>query len=163
MVPMSPLITVRIPVLVIPAVPPNVPKGSASFKSTKGVADGGVSASVSPVLKVQTSLTASALPARSVDAVVIVAVYKVSTVRLAFGVKVAFLFCGPKVTVPETGPPSLDSVKLSVLMVNGFMPSLKVALTKVLVGTLMSPSAGVTGTTVGAVVSSALPTVNCHG
>jgi hypothetical protein len=42
-----------------------------------------------PVVKVQTKLLASALPARSVTPIVIVAVYRVLAERLAVGVKVA--------------------------------------------------------------------------
>ena len=41
-----------------------------------------------PVVKVHTLLTASALPAKSLDPVVIVAVYTVLAARLAAGLKV---------------------------------------------------------------------------
>ena len=50
---------------------------------------GAVVSGVVPVVKLQTKAVASALPARSLAPVVIVAVYKVLTARVLDGVKVA--------------------------------------------------------------------------
>ena len=56
MVPMSPLTTVRIPELVMPAVPPNVPKGATELSGMAG----GVAQVEAPVVNVQVEFAAIA-------------------------------------------------------------------------------------------------------
>ena len=85
-VPMSPLISVLVPVLVMPAPPPNVPKVEAAPRLGR----------VGPVAAMTVKLhgfgaapAANALPNKSVTRFEIVAVYCVPVARLVKGVKVA--------------------------------------------------------------------------
>ena len=98
---MFPLITVLIPWLVSPAPPPKV---SESRGGSEIRPHGPTEA---PVVKVHGfgCPAASALPARSFAAFVIVAVYCVLAARFAVGVKVAMLFVESYVTFPATAAP----------------------------------------------------------
>src|ERR1700738_5461820 len=85
-----PLITVRVPWLVIPAPPPKPPKGAALARL------GPTGARLVPVVKFHglgTRPATRALPARSFAALETFAVYCVVAVRFALGVKVAMLVC----------------------------------------------------------------------
>ena len=68
-VPMSPLITVLIPELVIPAPPPKPPKGAAAPRGKAGA-----HASADPVVKLHISGLANGVLARSSAPIVIVTV-----------------------------------------------------------------------------------------
>jgi hypothetical protein len=112
-----------------------------------------VTAKVDAVVKLQMKLLASALPARSVAALLTVAVYGVLPVRLADGVNVAVLPL--MLTVPATfAPPAVGrSVKLVIFTLALAMASENVALTVAATGTLVAPLAGEVDDTVGRVVS----------
>src|ERR1700722_15385028 len=87
-VPISPLITVFTPWLVIPALSPKPPKVDAAPRF------GGVGPTEAPVVKVHgfgVDPAASGLPAKSVAVLRIVAMYSVLAVRFTEGVKVAML------------------------------------------------------------------------
>ena len=91
-VPILPLITVLIPELVNPALPPVAP---ANVEAVPRL--GPVGPTEAPVVNVQGFAivpAASALPARSFAAFVIVAVYCVVAARFAVGVNVAVLLTG---------------------------------------------------------------------
>src|SRR5690349_13654010 len=66
-----------------------MPTAVAALTGTVELTVGGVTSAVAPVVKLQTKLATSGLPARSLAAVVIVAVYTVSGAREAPGVNVA--------------------------------------------------------------------------
>ena len=86
----------------------------------------GVVSGIAPVVKLQTKLLASGLPAKSVAAVVIVAVKSVFGAKSLFGVNVAVV--PAYVTVPGTTVlPGPCNKKLAVVMVVAFIASLKVA------------------------------------
>lgn len=110
----------------------------------------------------------SALLARSVTAVVIVAVYVAAVVSGAEGVNTAVRLLVTYVTAPVgfTQGAAQVTVKLEPVSVAGDTSSLKIALTVELFGTpVVGPGAVVTGeveVTVGLVVSSVAPVVNVH-
>src|SRR5580658_8505867 len=96
-VPMLPLMTVRFPELVIPAVPPKSPNSAADPSAT------GCRLDVAPVVKLHGSGTAPGpigLPARSAVPLVTLAVYTVLAVRLADGVNVAIKLIASYAIVP---------------------------------------------------------------
>src|SRR5579862_343660 len=100
----------------MPEPPPNVPYGAAAPRGT------GTSACCAPVVKVQTLLTASALPARSMTPVVTVAVNNVLGARALSGVNVAIPLATSYEIIPVMGfapEPGPASVKLSILIVAG--------------------------------------------
>src|SRR5512143_1640185 len=101
---------------------------------------------VAAVVKLQARLLASALPAKSLAPVVIVASYTVLAARLLAGVKVAVV--PTWVTVPTTGVNPWFSVKVAVLMDSGSIASLKVALMFWLSGTAVAAFAGTVRVTV---------------
>lgn len=105
------------------------------------------------VVKGQLKLTASAFPAASFTAVVIVAVYWVLKARLAEGVNVAILPL--TFTMPVTGVPPVvvASIKLAVVSVELVIGSEKVAKTEEFGATPVAPPAGELADTVGGVVS----------
>jgi len=91
-----------------------------------------------------------------------VAVYRVFTARAAFGVKVATSLDATYVTTPATGVvPGPVKVKVVVLMVEGFIARLKVAVTTELGQTPVEPFSGVSEITVGG-GHMALPVVKLH-
>jgi hypothetical protein len=101
------------------------------------------------VVKVQTKLLASALPAGSLAPVVIVPVNPVLGARLLAGVNVAVV--PEAVTVPGRGVPlGPATVKVTVLSVVGFITLLKVAVITWLTGTAVAPFEGFVETTKGA-------------
>jgi hypothetical protein len=84
-------------------------------------------AAVAEGVKVHVLSAANGIPARSMAAVVIVAVYGVLAARSLVGSKVA---TEPmEVTVPETGVAPCFKVKLVAVIVAGSIASLKVAVT----------------------------------
>jgi hypothetical protein len=90
---------------------------------------------------------------------VIVAVYVVFKLRLAFGVNVAMSFA--YVTVPLTAPPPCAaSVKVALVSVVAFIASLKVAVSAAVIDTPVAPLSGVTAVTVGAGGGGAAAVVN---
>lgn len=120
--------------------------------------DGRVVSGVTPVVKVQARLAASALPAASFAAVVIVAVYWEPPVSAAEGANEAVLPLTS--TVPVTAvPPAFASLKLAVVSVEFVIASEKVADIEALVATLVAPFAGDVADTVGRVVSGAAAVV----
>jgi len=101
------------------------------------------------VVKVQTKLLASALPAGSLAPVVIVPVNLVLGARLLASVNVAVV--PEAVTVPGRGVPlGPATVKVTVLSVVGFITLLKVAVITWVTGTAGAPFAGFVETTKGA-------------
>src|SRR5579863_7059380 len=98
------------------------------------------------VVKLQTKLLASALPARSCAPVVMVAVKVVFNARLLVGVNAAILPVASRVTVPVTPG---ATVKVVVSIVAGFIASLNVAVITVLGHTPAAPLGGATEITVG--------------
>ena len=111
------------------------------------------------VVKLQVKLTASALPAASLAAVVIVAVYCVLATREADGVNVAVLpltFTVPVTCVP---PEVVASLKLAVVSVELVIASEKVADTEEFSATFAAAFAGLVEDTVGGVVSGAAAVV----
>ena len=107
-----------------------------------------------------TAPDASELPARSVAPVAMVAVYWVLGRRLAFGVNVAMKSSALYDTVPTTEvDPGPVRVKVEVLIVSGFIASLKVPLTAALMSTFVAVFAGDVDTNCGGVVSGAVPVV----
>src|SRR5438876_7608826 len=75
------------------------------------------------------------------------------------GFSVAILLLTSYPTVPITVPPGPVTLKLAVLIVNGSIASLKVALMVWLIGTAVAPSAGTVALTIGGVVSGVAPVV----
>ena len=117
---------------------------------------GGVVSGAAPVVKLQVNGTASGLPATSLAAVVMVAVHVVLEGSGLPGVKLATLPLVAYATVPPMlAPEGQASVKLAVVRLAGFIASLKLAVTAVLIATVVAPLAGKTELTVGAVVSGA--------
>jgi len=110
---------------------------------------------------------ASTFPAKSVAAIVIVAVYSVVAARFADGVKVAMSLAGSYVTVPVTVVPPVPAtanVKVpAAKMLAGFIASLNVALTAALSATPVAPLAGLVSVIVGGVVSTPAPVIKLHG
>jgi len=101
------------------------------------------------VVKVQTKLLASALPAGSLAPVVIVPVNLMLGARLLAGVNVAVV--PEAVTVPGRGVPLGPAmVKVTVLSVVGFITLLKVAVMTWVTGTAAAPFVGFVETTKGA-------------
>ena len=90
-VPRSPLISVLVPVLVIPAPPPNAPKVEAAPRLGRV---GLVAAMTVKLHGFGVASAANALPNRSVTRLEIEAVYCVPVVRFAKGVKVAIWLAG---------------------------------------------------------------------
>ena len=106
----------------------------------------------SAVVKLQVKSLPSGFPDRSVIAEARVALYAVSTPRVASGVNVAVLVEPLKLTAPLTL--LLPSrVKLLPSTVTAKMSSLKVAVTALEVATPVAPSTGLVLLTVGAVAS----------
>ena len=132
----------------------------AALAGTVELTVGAVVSGVAPVVKVHTLLTASALPAKSLDPVVIVAVYVVLAARLLAGVKTAVT--PVRVTTPETAVAPCFKVNVVVVIVKGSIASLKVAVIFVLVKTPVAALAGTVRVTVGAVVSRAALVVKIH-
>lgn len=119
---------------------------------------GGVVSGMAAVTKFQVNLTASALPAASRAAVVIVAVYRVLPARLAKGVNLAVFPL--TFTVPAIGPPpAVARVKLVAFRVELVIASENVADTEELTGTPVAPLDGAVSDTVGGVVSGAAAVV----
>jgi hypothetical protein len=110
------------------------------------------------VVKLQEKLATSALPAASLAAVVMVAVYCVLATRAADGVNVAVLPL--TFTVPVIGVPPEASLKLAVVSVELVIASEKVALTEEVSATPVAALAGDVVDTVGGVVSGAAAVVN---
>jgi hypothetical protein len=105
-------------------------------------------------VKFHISGLASALPARSVTPVEIVAV-KVPVARLLKGVKVAIVPVTSREIVPVTGKPASVTVKVAVLIVAGSIAVLKVALIA-LGHTPVALLAGLVESTVGAMMTGAV-------
>jgi hypothetical protein len=103
-----------------------------------------------PVVKLQTLSAANALPLRSLAPVVIVAVYSVSGVRSASGVKVAVW--PEATTVPDMEVPAVATVKVVVVTVAVSIAWLKFAMIVVSTATPVAPAAGTVELTVGPVV-----------
>src|ERR1700722_12378900 len=148
----------------MPAPPPMDPKVAAVPRF------GPTGPTATPVVKLQglgTTPAASGLPARSVAAFEIVAVYCVLGVRLAAGGNVAMSFTAAEGTVPVTAaPPTPATATANVpgaVMVSGSISLLKVALTTVLRETLIAPLAGLVRGRVGGVVSVPAPVVKFQG
>ena len=97
----------------------------APFAGDTAETAGGVVSVLTPVVKFQVKLPANALPAASLAAVVIVAVYCVFPTRAAAGVNVAVLPL--VVTVPLTAIPPVARVKLVVVSVELVIGSEKLA------------------------------------
>jgi hypothetical protein len=122
---------------------------------------GGVVSRTAAVVKVELKLAASALPAASFAAVLMVAVCSVIAARGAVGVKVAVLPL--TVTMPATAaPPEPASVKLALVSVELVIGSENVADTAVFSATPVAPLAGDMPDTVGGVVSGAAAVVKVH-
>jgi hypothetical protein len=133
----------------------------AAFAGEVADTVGGVISRTAAVVNVELKLAASALPAASFAAVVMVAVYCVIASRGAEGVNVAVLPL--TFTVPGTAaPPEEVTVKLAVLNVAFFIPSEKVADTGEFSATPVAAFAGEMADTVGGVVSSAAAVANVH-
>ena len=113
--------------------------------------DGGLPGKL--VVKFQEKIAARGLPAASLAAVVMVAVYCMPATRGPDEVKVAVLPL--TLTVPATGDPPVvvASLTLALLSVELFIGSEKVADTGVLGATPVAPMDGDVADTVGAVVS----------
>jgi len=141
--PRSPLI-VELPVLVI-VEPARTIKVLADPRDT---ADWPVGA---PVVKLHTKLLLSALPARSLTPLVIVAVYMVLAARLAVGVKIAVT--PAYVTVPVTRVVPCIKVKVALVTVDGDNASLKTAVMALLAAIPVAALIGKVAITVGGVVS----------
>ena len=109
------------------------------------------------VVKLQEKFAASALPAASFAAVVMVAVYCVLATRAADGVNVAVLPL--TFTVPVIGVPPEASLKLAVVSVELVIDSEKVADTAEFSATPAAAFAGFVADTVGGVVSGAAAVV----
>ena len=112
------------------------------------------------VVKLQVKLTASALPAASLAAVVMVAVYCVLATREADGVNVAVLPLTFTVPVIGVAPEVVASLKLAVVSVELVIASEKVADTAEFSATPAAAFAGFVADTVGGVVSGAAAVVN---
>jgi hypothetical protein len=147
------LITVLVPVLVMPAPPPKLPKVEIAPRL------GSVGPRVEPVVKVHgfgAAPDAKGLPDKSVTKFEIVAVYCVPEERFATGVNVAIWLIGSYVTVPSTGAPPTPATakeKVAVVIVTGSIALLNVALMVLFRGTLKTALAGFVPVMVGATAS----------
>ena len=112
------------------------------------------------VMKLQAKSLAKALPAKSVAAVVIVAVNKVLVARRAAGVKVAMLPVQLLFQLRRRAWACDVKVVSGEVRVAQFIASLKVALTAWLMATPVAAFAGMVETTVG--VSGAVAVVKVH-
>jgi hypothetical protein len=120
---------------------------------------GGVVSGAAPVVKFQVKLAASALPAASFAAVVMVAVYCVLAARLTEGTSIAvspLTTTGPVIAVP---PAEGLRVKLAAVSVEFVIDSEKVAETEAFGATPVAAFDGDVSDTVGGVVSGAEGTV----
>src|ERR1700730_14829517 len=156
--------TVLMPWLVIPALPPKDPKGAALARL------GPTGPMVVPVVKFHgfgTRPEASALPTRSFAALETVAVYCVLAVRLALGVNVAILVCESYVTVPVTAAPFTPATaRVNVpgaVIVSGSIDLLNSVLTVLFKATAVATFAGLVSVIVGAVEFGPVPVVKFHG
>ncbi len=120
--------------------------GHASVDEGGGVPD-------EPVVKLQVKLAASALPAASRTAVVMVAVYWVAAARGTDGANIAAFPLMLSVPASAVPPEVFASLKVAVLSVELFIGSEKVAETAVLSATPVALAGGDVADTVGAVVS----------
>ena len=114
---------------------------------------GGVTSAVAAVVNDQLAFAASALPARSVAAVVIVAVYCVFAVSAAAGVTITVLPFTATVPAIRAPVPVRTSVTLAVVSVAFAIGSENVASTVGSSATDIAPSAGIVDVTVGATLS----------
>jgi hypothetical protein len=143
------LITVFVPVLVIPAPPPKLPIVEAVPRS------GSVGPRVELVVKAHgfgAAPVASALPNRSSTRFEIVAVYCVPAVRFAAGLKLAIWLVGSYVTVPSTKAPPTPATaneKVAEVIVTGFIGLLNVALMVLFRGTFETALPGFVALMVG--------------
>jgi hypothetical protein len=112
---------------------------------------GGVVSRPAPVVNFQVKSAASALPASSVAAVLMVALYCVVAVRLDVGVNVAVLPVSLMVPITAAPPAEGVSEKLAVFNVELFIGVEKVADTEEFSVTLLAPFAGDVEETVGGV------------
>ena len=121
---------------------------------------GGVVSGAANVVKVQLTLAANALFARSRTPVVIVARYCVLFSRLPEGVNVAVLALIP--TAPLTGAPELATTRVNVEVVSValLIGSENVAIGAILSATPVAPLIGDVASTVGGVVSGGGAVVN---
>jgi hypothetical protein len=162
-VPISPLITVSIPELVIPAPPPKAPKGAAAPRGK------GATHAADAVVKVQGFGTSpgdpNGMPATSVTAPEIVTVYTVSAARLFVGVKVMIVpvMSWENTPVMGTVDPGGVTVKVVVLNVAAFIGILKVALMVALKHTPVARFPGLVETKMGAMTTETVPVVKVHG
>ena len=130
----------------------------APLAGVMSVIAGAVLSGPTPVVKVQVCAIASGFPAKSLAAVVIVAVNKTPVANALVGVNVAVAPISEYVTVPGTGViPGPVRLKVNPVMVAESIGSLKVAVTFWLVATVGARSAGIVEMTVGATVSEAAP------
>jgi hypothetical protein len=109
------------------------------------------------VVNIQLKSAASAMPNWSCAPVVIVAVYGVLSARRFEGVKVATVSVASRATVPMTAVPPVANLKVPVLIVEGFIALLKVAVTTAPWQMPVAAPAGTTETTVGGVVGEVGP------
>jgi hypothetical protein len=107
-------------------------------------------------------LAASALPAASLAAVEMVAVYCVLAARAADGVNLAVLPLTLTVPLTAVPPEVVDSVTLAVFNVEFVIASEKVAETEELSAMPVAALAGEVADTVGGVVSGTAAVVNCQ-
>ena len=121
---------------------------------------GAVMSGPAPVVKLQSTALTMALPATSLAPVVTRAEHVVLAGRLLAGVNVATFPLTAYPTDPATGAPAGHArVKFAIVIVRGFIDSLKLAVISVLMGTLLALAAGLVELTVGAVLSGAAPVV----
>jgi hypothetical protein len=100
------------------------------------------------VVKLQTEFSASGWPDESLAPVVIVAVCALLAARECEGAKVAVV--PEEVTVPTTGVDPCFNMNVVVVIVEGSIAVLKVAITFVLIGVPATTKAGELDVTVGA-------------
>ena len=121
---------------------------------------GSVVSVVVPVVKFHVLAAAIALPALSLAPVVIVALYAVLAAKLPTGgVNIATFPVSSSPTVPTTptaGTADVATVNVVVLIVAGFIASLKLAVILLLSATAVAAVTGTVEVTVGAVVSALL-------
>jgi hypothetical protein len=114
---------------------------------------GGTVSEAACVVNVQTLFAANELPAVSLAPIVMVAVYTFEVASEEVGSKVAVFPSALSVTTPGTLVEPSISVNVEVVMVDGFMASLKVARILAVTTTLVAPSEGLVLATVGFTVS----------
>ena len=162
-VPMSPLMTVRMPWLVMPAEPPKMPKGAALPKGTSGGTGGGTSGGTGgttqlTAVKLQLKSLAMLLPGTARSRTPVAVPRRWATCAPASigasGVKVAMRPVATSSTTEDAStlvPPGPVSVKLPALIVAGSMRrpegTAKVALMASVRQTLAAPSAGLVDAT----------------